>query len=383
MRLLMVCEGDPETPGGSWSGSSTSLLASLRRKGHLVHTADADLYGWRRLLNAIPTFSPNRQRWGVKFHLAAIPFWSRTKRAAAALRSTEQPDAILQIGATFSPEDRGTAPYYLYCDSNILMARHGAATGFSEAAHLTAAQLEGVVRRERTVYDGAAGIFTLSERLRRSFLEDFGQDDSKVHTVRAGPNFELLTFPSHTRRPSDLPPTILFVGAQFRRKGGDLLLSAFRRVRSVLPEVKLVIIGPRDLTVADDPGVTCLGYLRKDHPAEAQRLTQAYQDASVFCLPTRFEPFGIVFLEAMFFGLPCVGTDAWAVPEMVRDGITGYTFPLDDEQALADRLLRVLSDPARAKEMGAAGRRLAAAEFTWDTVADRMLAVITGDKSGS
>ena len=377
----MVCEGDAEAPGGSWSGSSTSLLASLRRKGHIVQTVDADLYGWRRLLNAVPTFSPNRQRWGVKFHLGAIPFWSRTRRAATGIRSAGHPDAILQIGATFRPEDQGAVPYYLYCDSNILMARHGAVTGFSEAAHLTAAQLEGVIRRERTVYDGAAGIFTLSDRLRTSFVEDFGQEGSKVHTVRAGPNFELSSFPPLTRRPGDLPPTILFVGAQFERKGGDLLLRAFRRVRSVLPEARLVIIGPRDLTIADD-GVSCLGYLRKEHPSEARRLTQAYQEASVFCLPTRFEPFGIVFLEAMFFGLPCVGTDAWAVPEMVRDGITGYTFPMDDEQALTDRLLRILSDPVRAQEMGAAGRALAAAEFMWDSVADRMLAVITGAKPG-
>ena len=131
-------------------------------------------------------------------------------------------------------------------------------------------------------------------------------------------------------------------------------MSAFRGVRQVIPEARLTIIGPRDLKV-DEPGVQCLGYLSKDDPEQKKVLADAFATARIFCLPTRFEPFGIVFLEAMYCGLPCVGTDAWAVPEMVEDGVTGYTTPVDDVATLQDRLLKLLQDTELAERMGAAG----------------------------
>ena len=120
------------------------------------------------------------------------------------------------------------------------------------------------------------------------------------------------------------------------------------------------------------PGVASLGLLRKDDPAQLQRLMDAYLSADVFCFPTRFEPFGIVVLEAMFFGLPCVATDAWAIPEMVVDGETGYTVPMNDVDALTDRLTRLLSDPELARRMGEAGRARANRHFTWAEVVRKM-----------
>ena len=376
MELLLIGEGDAESPGGSWSGSSRSLLRSLRARGHRVRTADVELYGWRRMQQAALTTSPSRARWRAKFHLGAAPFRARSTLARRALaRGGAGLDAILQIGATFQPPGRGSVPYYLYCDSNILLARHGAATGQSEAAALSPAQLEGVIARERAVYENASGIFTLSDRLRRSFIEDFEQPPSRVHTVRAGPNFDTEELTRLARREPRSRQTILFVGVEFARKGGDTLLSAFRTVQARHPQARLVIIGPRSMEI-DEPGVTNLGFLRKEDPAERARLLQAYQDAAVFCLPTRFEPFGIVFLEAMCAGLPCVGSDAWAVPEMIQDGVTGFTFPVDDADALAERLIYLLENPDIATRMGEAGQARALNTFTWSQVVDRMLAVI-------
>jgi glycosyltransferase involved in cell wall biosynthesis len=79
----------------------------------------------------------------------------------------------------------------------------------------------------------------------------------------------------------------------------------------------------------------------------------------------------------MFFGLPCIGTDAWAVPEMIRDGETGFTIPIDDLDAIGDRLLRLLSDPGLARRMGQAGRERAEKYFTWPAVVRRMLGTLT------
>ena len=96
----------------------------------------------------------------------------------------------------------------------------------------------------------------------------------------------------------------------------------------------------------------------------------------MFCLPTRYEPFGIVFLEAMYHSLPVVATRVWAVPEIVEDGETGFMVPRDDADALAERLLFLLKNPEAAREMGRAGRTRAASRFTWESAGRAMARVM-------
>jgi glycosyltransferase involved in cell wall biosynthesis len=251
------------------------------------------------------------------------------------------------------------------------MADRGRASGQSQAASLSPSEVDEVAAREAGVYRAASGVFTLSERLRQSFIEDFGLAPGMVHTAGAGPNLDPGRIPPRAARSPGRPPTVLFVGVQFVRKGGDLLLRAFRRVRESIPDARLLIVGPRDLHL-EEPGVENLGFLRKDVPFEWETLIRTYASADVFCLPTRFEPFGIVYIEAMFFGLPCIGPQAWAIPEMIEDGVTGFLVPPENEEALADRMIRLLGDPGLARRMGEAGFAKASQQFTWNAVASRV-----------
>jgi alpha-maltose-1-phosphate synthase len=378
MRILLLCEEDPES-WTSWSGITKSIVDQLRSDDHTVITADIDLYGADRVVAALSTFSPNRRRWGSRFHLGAAPFRLRSRRAnrcVAAHRS--HIDVILQIGATFQVSSRWGIPYFLCCDSNIRMAHRGASTGYSDGSVVSDATLDRIAARERAVYHGAAAIFPLSERLRRSFIDDFGLAADRVRAVYAGPNFGpgLAAAAAAPRRTDDRPPTALFVGLHFHRKGGDLLVESFRRVRTHLPAAQLLLAGVPTGFV-EGPGITCLGDLNKNTPQGAAALAAAYASADVFALPTRFEPFGIAFVEAMHFGLPCIGSRAWAVPEIIADGETGFTVPVDDVDALTDRLHRLLSDPTLARTMGEAGRARARRLFTWKAVVGRMTEVIT------
>jgi glycosyltransferase involved in cell wall biosynthesis len=375
---LLLSEGDAEA-WDSWSGISKSLVDELRSAGHTVGTGDVDLYGTARWLGAALTFAVDRRRWGAKFHLAGPPFYLRSRSAARRIAADRgRLDVIIQTGATFQPIGHHGIPYFLCCDSNIHMARHGVASGYSDAVSLTPRELEQVARRELDVYRHAAGVFTLSERLRRSFIEDVGLAPDRVHAIHAGPNLDVRRIPRRATGGLDgpsRPPTILFVGRQFHRKGGDLLTRAFRRVRERIPTARLLIAGPPSLP-ALEPGITLLGDLDKNQPAGWAALVEAYASADVFCLPTRFEPFGIAFIEAMYFGLPCVGTAAWAVPEMVVDGETGFTVAPEDLDALTDRLLQLLTNRELAARMGRAGRARAESHFTWSATVQRMMDVI-------
>jgi len=104
-------------------------------------------------------------------------------------------------------------------------------------------------------------------------------------------------------------------------------------------------------------------------------VVQLYSHAAVFVCPSIYEPFGLINLEAMACGTPVVASRVGGIPEVVVDGETGWLVEPGDATALGRALREALADPERARRMGEAGRRRVEAQFAWDRIADRTLAV--------
>ncbi len=175
------------------------------------------------------------------------------------------------------------------------------------------------------------------------------------------------------------PCTVLCVARQYPRKRVTDLLAAFPLVLSQLPQARLVVIGDGpehgalQQQVADlglGASVQLLGALSSD-----QEVRGWYQGASIFCLPSIQEGFGIVFLEAMASGLPVVSTTATAIPEVVPHGEAGLLVPPRDPAALAAAILSLLGDPAFQERCRRFGRQHARA-FSWDQVAVTFLEAV-------
>lgn len=151
--------------------------------------------------------------------------------------------------------------------------------------------------------------------------------------------------------------------------------AAFAALRARHPEATLTIVGttPPGPT---PPGVDVVGLLDRTDPAQNERFEQALRTATAFVMPSRYEPFGIAFLEAMAFAVPCVGSDSCAMPEIIADGVTGAVVPAGDADALGARLLELAADPDAARRMGEAARARLLERFTWDAVADRTVQAV-------
>ena len=376
LNILFLCEGDAETRD-SWSGVSQSIVKGLRAEGHTVIPGDVDLYGMERIGVAARTPALSRRRWWVKYHLGRHGWEARSAHSRRwVAEQKDKVDLILQVGATFHAPKIEGLPLLLFCDSNIQMAREGIGTGYSEAAVLREHEIEKIHARESLVYADADYIFTMSHYLSDSFAEHFGVPREQMSTLHCGPNVDVdnLVF-SPDDKAAD--PTILFVGRDFHRKGGDILLAAFEKLRARVPNAKLVMIGNTPKSTPPE-GVTMLGFQSRDTASGASAMDMSFRSAHIFCLPTRYDAFGTSFVEAMGYALPCVGPNAWAVPESIADGETGLLVPPEDPAALAEALARLIEDPERAAEMGRAGRERALAQFSWTDMIDTMLDAMYG-----
>jgi alpha-maltose-1-phosphate synthase len=368
VRILLLAEGDPDSPMGSGSGTPASLAAGLRALGHTVLTQDIDIRGGARALTALRTWSSDRKRWVAKYHLSPAAFQARSRNAQRAVQAAGPLDAVLQYGATFDASGMGP-PVYLFCDSNTLFSSQQP-TSWGHA--LTPRQRAAAVACEGGIYRASSAIFTMSQYIADSFVADFGLPQPAVMRVGAGPNAdptELLAI-ARSSAPVTTSPTILFIGREFERKGGDVLVDAFERVRQRIPTARLLVAGPATRMPLPD-GAEFLGFLNRTQPGDWTTLKRAFTDASVFTLPARHEPFGLVVLEAMYAGLPVVATNIGALREMVVDEITGYLVPPGDAESLAAALLRVLESPD-AVQLGRAGRKRATDGFTWHRVTSVM-----------
>jgi glycosyltransferase involved in cell wall biosynthesis len=365
-RLLFLSEGDPETLD-SWSGVSFHLIQALRKKGYEISGRDISERGLLRALAIASSWAPSRRRWAARYHFGSIGFAARTWRARRQLRHGSAPwDAIVQIGATF--DTTGGAPTFMYCDSNARIAE--ANRPYGDVALLTHPELARMVRREARVYAGMAHIFTMSELVRGSMIRDFGLPESRVSTVWAAANLDPAVCQSRTASMTK-PGTILFVGRHWEAKGGPVLLDAFIQARATHRDLRLLIVGCTP-PVGHIPGVEVVGSVNKSTPEGLQKMLSLYREADLFCMPSRFDMFGVVFVEAMLHGVACIGSRHAAMPEIIAHGETGWVIPIDAVAGLRDLLVSGFADREALARMGMRGRDRALRLFTWDAVAERM-----------
>lgn len=361
MRLFGLL---PEPPfgAGSWSGSARPFFTALQRRGALAGAAEVPLAGAADVWFKATAVGWPMERWRARYHARVGKFRVRTRALRAIVADAPPHDGLLQIGAWFSGPDVTDKPCFSYHDGNSALWYRMYGRGL-----LSQAEVDRHLAWERDLYARLDGIFVMSQWLGRSFVEDFGVPQAKVHVVGAGINFDAL--PQVPDRDFSRP-TFLLVGRDLERKGGRFLIEAFKTVRARHPDARLVIVGP-DARPTED-GVEFAGFLNKSKPAELARLQALFREATAMVLPSIFEPFGVSLIEGMAYGLPAIGVDRCAFPEIVQHGKTGLIAKAENAPSLAEAMLEIAADPDRAKAWGIAGRRRVEADYTWDAVAAKI-----------
>ena len=191
-------------------------------------------------------------------------------------------------------------------------------------------------------------VLPMSQWARRSLVDDYGVHHERAVVLATG--IDLVQWTPDTE-PHTGPMRILFVGGDFDRKGGQVLLSAFDRLPSGSAELHVVTRSTLD---AHDGVVPHYG-MEPNSP----ELIALFRSCDVFVLPSRAEAFPNVVIEASASGLASIVTSVGAMDEMVVHGETGYVIDVDDSVELARLLQQLAEDPDLRSRLGAAARERA------------------------
>lgn len=231
----------------------------------------------------------------------------------------------------------------------------------------------------RTTLAGADAIICVSRHEQEQLERYVGCDASKVTVIPNGIRWRDWATPPqgdafHAAHPEIGEPLVLFAGRLATNKGLFHLLRAMRELRRHHHSAELVLVGA-DMGLGPE----------LDRQAAAERVPlhrlghisdplyrSAMAAADVLVLPSEYEAFGIVLLEAAAAGTPTVAAEVGGTPEALARDETGLLVAYGDAHALAEAVDSLLANPQRAREMGRKGRQRVQRYFTWEAIVPRI-----------
>lgn len=271
-------------------------------------------------------------------------------------RLQPKPDFVLQIFGTYSPVwDASNIPYAMFLDYTAALAERNWS---SWATFLSDRTRTAWFECERSAYSRAEHIFSMSQVVKTSLIEEYGIPENKVTVVGSSGDFQV----PDVREKAIGSQQILFNGSDFERKGGDVVLAAFRQVRKALPNSKLVVIG-RKLSI-EEPGIENPG-----HIADRAEIRRLFLNTDLVVAPAYCDPFPTFLMEAMNYGIPCVVSNRDGMPEIVDHEINGIVLQHLTSEHLAKHLIDLLTNPAVLLSMSQAAQMKVRTQLNWNAIA--------------
>ena len=229
----------------------------------------------------------------------------------------------------------------------------------------------------RELIPSADALVAVTRHEAARLVDGYGADPERVHVISPG-----VAVPDELPHAVDDPPTVLYLGRITASKGTDRLARAMESVWRTVPGARLVIAGATtpetaqiramltDATIGSGSGA--VEFLPDLSESDKERLLHS---ASVLVLPSTMESFGIVLLEAWASATPVIALDTPVMSEVVTSGVDGFLVEPNNDEAMAEAITGLLTDPDRARSMGLAGFRNVTDRYSWDTAAQQLESV--------
>jgi glycosyltransferase involved in cell wall biosynthesis len=383
MNILQLAIRFPPAPGGAET-HVLSVAEGLQQRGHAVKVYTTDLYTempFKKLepgyeeATKLPVKRFKAYTMGNEMHYVLIP-----RMLPAVMRAKAD---------IFHAHSYG----YFHVNATA-MARKFRETPFIITPHFHPRwSMWGGDRRKklRWFYDrlfgknmlAAADIVIGVSGHEMELIQEVGVDKSKIRIIPNGIHMSRFSplpaggmFRQHFKIDAE-ESLILYVGRIASNKGLDTLIRSLPQVLEEVPNAQLAIVG-QDEGLKDEltelaKSLKVEGHiLFTGHITDDMLFRSSFAACDVFVLPSEYEAFGIVLLEAMACEKPCIGTRVGGVPEVIEDGKTGLIVEYKDADTLGMSIIALLQDEDKSHEMGKLGRQRVIDNFTWDIVVDKI-----------
>ena len=367
-KLVVMYSVDRNNPTNTWSGTSYALTEAISK---YVEVIKIDLYQgiFLRTLRKLSHNSKERLNWMMGEKFFGKLYDKALQNKAKLLTSKYKGIPVLQIANdVLIPGE-----FYIYQDLSYAVLKRrinnlkdslqessgGAAINLSES------ELNRRIRVQEREYYSARKIFFMGNWVTSEMKNIYPDIEYKFHTVGGGVNKELVGRKSVDKREN----AILFIGRDFQRKGGDLVIKAFEILQRKYPDLqsKLYIAGDvNGNKYRHIKGVNILGSI------DRKQLREYFNKSKLFCMPSRFEAYGLVFPEAFSFGVPCIGRNDYEMPYFIENNKTGLLLEDDDPHILSSMMYRLLTDDSFMQEVSNK-KEYYNKIYNWDNVAEKIV----------
>ena len=221
---------------------------------------------------------------------------------------------------------------------------------------------------QKEYYSSVNHVFTMNNWLKEYMVNNKIIDENKISHVGGGVNVDPQLIDYSLKKGNKF----LFIGKDFTRKAGDLVYKAFNELQKEYPNIELYIIGPSKLSFENsNPNIYYLGEIPAD------KLSYYFNICDYFVMPSRFEAYGLVFIEALSYGLPCIGRRIHEMPYFIKENETGYLLEKDEEnpKVLASFMKKLVLNEQIGENVRK-NREYYINTYSWDRVAKNMIEII-------
>lgn len=223
------------------------------------------------------------------------------------------------------------------------------------------AEIKRRIKRQRKEYKFARAIFFMGHWVENIMTAENPDLAKKMHYLGGGTNADY----SRVNWSQKKRNKFLFIGRDFERKAGDLVVTAFQIVKEkYMPSAELHIAGPSKNMFEDLENVFFYGDVSND------KVCDLMNKCDVFCMPSRFEAYGLVFVESLIYGMPCVARDFFEMPYFIKNNEEGYLIKDDDPELFAKKMYEAISNTEMI-ELVKSRKDKYINEYSWDSVAKR------------
>jgi glycosyltransferase involved in cell wall biosynthesis len=351
--------GEPTNPK-TWSGTPFNIYSELKKRNRFGEGFNIEPAGLKKLL-----LLPYIPFYGMKYKRRAL-IW-RYICSNDVVKKTNQSVSkhTLHMGTDALPFFKKPKDqfHYIYCDVTWNL--------YSQYATDIPAELKKNLKRidtiEKRAYEEVEHIFAIGAYVKENLIHHYSIKPEKITVVGTG----LGVIKPFTGEKDYSNKKILFTAkGRFKDKGGELVVKAFEKALEADPELQLTIVGCEDgHQYKEMTNVTTMGFIPL---AELQKLFETH---SLFFMPAFYEPWGLVYLEAMSCKMPVMGLNRNSFPEISGYGKYGFVIDDSDPVAAAKAMVDAFREPEKLKIMGETAQKYCLEEFTWEKVIDRIVKV--------